>query len=314
MLNKIKNLLCMKKIVSVADLSATEVGNVAESLQVADRKSSDKDISMVIGSYNRLEMLKLCIAAVRKELEGFYSEIIVVDGGSTDGTLQWLLEQKDILTIVQHNRGEWLGKMLERRSWGYFMNLGFKAAQGKYICMLSDDSLIVPGAIRNGLQLAEERLAEGEKIGGVAFYFRDYPLRKRYAVAVNVGSLYVNHGLYLNQAMREAGYVSEDEFHFYFADTDLALKIRQHGYQIIASPRSFVEHYFDATPEIRASNNDVRKEKDRLWLIDKWAGVTYPSEDKGKFIKVVGYWDYLEGGFEDPDNTIEQLIEAQTRT
>jgi len=203
-----------------------------------------KQISVVIGSFNRFNLLKLCIEAVREELYNFNYEIIVIDGGSTDGSGEWLLKQKDIITILQHNRGEWQGKEIERRSWGYFMNLGFKAAQGKYICMLSDDSLIIPGAIKNGYSLFEEKLNEGRKIGGVAFYFRDYPVRKKYAVAVNVGNLYVNHGLYLNAALKEVDYISEDEYHFYFADTDLVLKMKQKGYEIIASKKSFVEHYF----------------------------------------------------------------------
>jgi len=267
-----------------------------------------KEISVVIGSYNRKDMIEICIDAVREELKKFSYEIIVIDGGSSDGTIDWLVSQKDIITIVQHNRGEWNGKQIERRSWGYFINLGFKSAQGKYICMLSDDSLIVPGAIKNGYSLFEEKLHEGEKIGGIAFYFRDYPVRKKYAVAINVGNLYVNHGLFLNEALKEVNYISEDEYHFYFADTDLALKIKEKGYAVIASPTSFVEHYFEATPEIRASNNDEKKEKDRLHLIEKWAGKSYPEEEKQKYKKIVGYWDYLSDNFIDKSKTIEKLI------
>ena len=30
-------------------------------------------------------------------------EIIVIDGGSTDGTCDWLAKQRDILTIIQPN-------------------------------------------------------------------------------------------------------------------------------------------------------------------------------------------------------------------
>ncbi|MFG6539306.1 glycosyltransferase family 2 protein [Sulfitobacter sp. CS16] len=266
-------------------------------------------ISMVIGSFNRLKLLELCIEAVRTELEGQNYEIIVVDGGSSDGSVEWLTAQKDIISIIQHNRGEWRGKQLVRKPWAYFMNLGFKCASGKYICMLSDDSLIVPGAINNGVDLFDEMLEQGVKLGGVAFYFRDYPVRKKYAVAINVGNLYVNHGLFLKSAMQEVGYCDED-YHFYFSDTDLALKIKSKGYSIISSKSSFVEHYFEATPEIRASNNDDKKEQDRLRLIDKWAGRAYPLEDKEKYTKIVGYWDYHPRDFIDNGGIIDRLIEA----
>jgi len=266
-------------------------------------------ISMVIGSFNRLPMLKLCIDAVRIELTGQDYEIIVVDGGSTDGTIEWLTQQKDIVSIIQHNRGEWAGKKIERKPWAYFMNLAFKAACGKYICMLSDDSLIVPGAINNGVELFDKRLEQGVNIGGVAFYFRDFPVRKKYAVAINVGNLYVNHGLYLNDAMKKVNYCDEN-YHFYFADTDLALNMKHMGYEIISSENSYVEHYFEATPEIRASNNDTRKEADRMRLINKWSGVAYPEKDKEKYIKVVGYWRHNPHEFKDDNDTINKLIAA----
>ncbi|MBK1654663.1 glycosyltransferase family 2 protein [Allochromatium vinosum] len=266
-------------------------------------------LSIVIGSFNRCKLLELCIESVRTELANESYEIIVVDGGSTDGALEWLSVQKDIITIVQHNRGEWRGKKITRKPWAYFMNLAFKCASGKYICMLSDDSLIMPGAIKNGLNLFDKMLNHGVKLGGVAFYFRDYPVRKHFAVAVNVGNLYVNHGLFLKAAMEEVCYCDEN-YYFYFADTDLALKIKAAGYKIVSSKSSFVEHYFEATPEIRASNNDDRKEKDRIRLIEKWAGIAYPEADKEKYVKVVGYWQVHPCATTDETPQIKQLMTA----
>ena len=87
-------------------------------------------ISVVLGSFNRRRYLRATLGAVRGHGIAVPYEIIVVDGGSTDGALQYLTKQKDVITIVQHNRGTWQGKPIVRRSWGYFMNLAFKAAQG----------------------------------------------------------------------------------------------------------------------------------------------------------------------------------------
>src|SRR5688572_30363291 len=89
-------------------------------------------VSIVIGSYNRRRFLERAIESIRANGARSTHEQIVVDGGSTDGSLDWLVRQKDVITIVQHNRGDFRGEPVRRRSWGYFMNLGFKAAQGRY--------------------------------------------------------------------------------------------------------------------------------------------------------------------------------------
>src|SRR5256885_7535383 len=188
-------------------------------------------VSVVIGTYNRRAYLEDTIETVRAELDGVAHELIVVDGGSPDGSVRWLVRQKDVLTIVQHNRGEWRGRPVERRSWGYFMNLGFKAARGKYACMLSDDCLVVPGAIRNGLELFERELGAGRKLGAAAFYFRDWPAEARYRVGVTFGDrMFVNHGLYLREALETVGYAREEPYVFYHADGDLSLRKGEAGY------------------------------------------------------------------------------------
>src|SRR5439155_15039977 len=171
---------------------------------------SAPDVSVVIGTYNRLRFLRATLESVREELAGVPHEIIVIDGGSDDGTIAWLTHQKDVITVVQHNRGIWRGRPIERRSWGYFMNLGFKAASARMVCMLSDDCLVVPGAIRAGLRTFEKRSKEGERVGAVAFYWRGLPVDRNYRVGVAFGErLFVNHGLFLRSALEDVGYIAE---------------------------------------------------------------------------------------------------------
>lgn len=235
-------------------------------------------VSVIFGSYNRVKFLKLTVESIRSELIEIPHEIIAIDGGSDDGSFEYLLKQKDIITIVQHNRGMWNSKPLERRSWGYFMNLGFKIAQGKYCCMVSDDCLLVPGAIKKGCDFFETECAKGEKVGAVAFWWRNWtPEQLDYKVCKFFNDkLYVNHGLYLTQVLKDVGYIDEENYSFYAGDVDLCLKLVNHGYRCVAAPDSFVEHYPHA-------GLGVRKENETIWrqdiqnLMKKW-GDLYGEE------------------------------------
>jgi len=239
-------------------------------------------VSVVLGSYNRKAFLKETIKSVCKELDDFDPgyEIIVIDGGSSDGSLKWLARQKNIISIIQHNRGSWKGREISRRSWGYFMNLGFRAAQGKYVCMLSDDCLVVPGALKNGYSFFEEKINNGEKLGALAFYWRNWPEQQEYMVGLTLqNKIFVNHGMYLKQALEDVGYIDEDTFLFYHADGDLCLKMWQQGYTCIDAPDSYIEHFSHVNMKVRQSNN-VKQQEDWTKFLNKWQGIFIHSEDE----------------------------------
>lgn len=159
----------------------------------------DYDISVVLGSKNRKNLLKATINSIRKN--GFHGnlEIIVIDGGSTDGTCSWLAKQKDIFTMIQPNykMTDSEGIRVLAHSWGEFMNIAFKYASAPYIVMVSDDLILHEGCLQNGYDELERRRINGEKIGAGAFYFREFPRHDFYRVGV-LPKNYVtlNHGFY----------------------------------------------------------------------------------------------------------------------
>lgn len=262
-------------------------------------------VSVVIGSYNRCRFLRHAVSSVRDNGSRVPFEIVVVDGGSTDGTLEWLITQKDVITIVQHNRGEFGGRPVRRRSWGYFMNLGFKAAEGAYILMLSDDCLLLPEAMNRGLARLERLQAEGRRVGAVAFYFRDWPEEQEYYVQRTLGGkLMVNHGMYLRRVMEEVGWADEDRYLFYKADGDLCLKIWSAGYEVVDCPGAYVEHYAHANPNVRESNNAVL-EHDRKAYLERWSGVYYHPDRPDPRGRVTVR-------FTDPNRTAERFLAGES--
>jgi GT2 family glycosyltransferase len=136
--------------------------------------------------------------------------------------------------------------------------------------MLSDDCLVIPGAICNGYKHFEEELNKGTNVGAMAFYWRNWPEQKKYVVGLTFGNkIFVNHGMYLKNALEDVDYIDEESFNFYHADGDLCLKMWKKGYVCIDSPDSFIEHYSHANLSVRTTNF-LKQKKDWDKYLSKW--------------------------------------------
>jgi glycosyltransferase involved in cell wall biosynthesis len=253
-------------------------------------KTVPAQVSVVLGTYNRLSFLKATIASVRASQIDVPYEIIVVDGGSRDGTIDWLTEQRDIISIVQHNREVSEGKARRKRSWGYFMNLAFKCAEGRYVCLISDDSVIHPDTLANGVRHFDRAIVDGRRIGAVPFYWRSWPEEKVYRLGFTLGGkIMVNHGLFLREALEQVGWIDDRNYDFYCADGDLSLKIWRAGYEIDACKTALLEHFERVDPNVREQNLAGLK-IDWDTYVGRWTGIYYDPAQP-----IPGGWTTLEG-------------------
>jgi glycosyltransferase involved in cell wall biosynthesis len=86
------------------------------------------DISIVTPVFNSIRWIDLCVRSVRHALQGQSYEHIVVDGGSTDGTLEYLRQQQDIRLILGPDKGMYDA-----------LNKGMAAARGRILGHLNAD-------------------------------------------------------------------------------------------------------------------------------------------------------------------------------
>lgn len=88
------------------------------------------ELSVVTGTYNRIKYLRQMVESVRSSLGGRIPyEIIVVDGGSKDGTQKWCKQQEDI-RLIEHGSLQGAVKAF---------NDGATAAVGRYVVLANDD-------------------------------------------------------------------------------------------------------------------------------------------------------------------------------
>ena len=105
------------------------------------------EISIVTPVFNSIRWIELCVLSVRHALKGRNYELIVVDGGSTDGTLELLQKQNDIRLIGGPDKGMYDA-----------LNKGMAAARGRILGHLNADEHYD----RAGLNHAIERLKESD--------------------------------------------------------------------------------------------------------------------------------------------------------
>ena len=109
-------------------------------------------ISVIIPTFNRLELLKETVNSVREQTFRDF-EIIVVNDGSSDGTGEWLSQQTDLRGLEQDNSGIATSR-----------NNGAAVARGRWLAFLDHDDLWAP----NKLEIQAEFIAENPDVGLVA--------------------------------------------------------------------------------------------------------------------------------------------------
>lgn len=208
-------------------------------------------LSIISGTFNRLPYLTAMVESARRSLPPNFAcqyEFVIVDGGSTDGSLEWMHSQPDIRTI---EHGELKGAIRA------FNDAG-AAACGTYLCVANDDVIFQDYTLARGLAF----MMDNPDVGAGCF-FQDRNGKEMHVEHMPIMGVdgvqgktpYLQVGL-IPKWLWDAcgGWGNWPGCRTYGGDNYLSGRVLEHGYRIVAIEGTAIS---DKTPQdaLRKQNN-----------------------------------------------------------
>lgn len=211
-------------------------------------------VSVIIPVYNQIHYTYLCLASILEHTKDVSYEVIIADDVSTDAT-EHLSEFVEHVTIC---RGE--------TNLGFLRNCNHaaKAARGRYVMFLNNDTQVTEGWLSSLVQLIESDQTIG--MVGSKLVYPDGRLQEAGGIIWSDGSGW-NYGRLDNPDKAEYNYVKDVDYisgaaillsralweqiggfderfaPAYCEDSDLAFEVRKAGYRVVYQPLSKVIHF-----------------------------------------------------------------------
>lgn len=197
----------------------------------AFRYPSEHMISVITPSFNMLPYLRRCAASVRDQ-GASQVEHLVMDGGSTDGTADWLAAQRDLRHVSEKDNGMYDA-----------INKGFDRAHGDIAAYLNCDEQYLPGTLEFVEEYFSQHPAVDLLFGGALLIRPDGSLisyRKPYRprpVYILTDHLYVlTCAMFLRRGIIEKGFRFDTSFRAN-GDTDFVVRLLHAGCRAAVTPR-----------------------------------------------------------------------------
>ena len=206
-------------------------------------------VSVIIPNYNGRQILGKNIPSVLANCPG--CEVIVVDDGSLDDSVQFLKTVKGIKLVTQE----------KNRGFAATVNNGVKRASGDLVLLLNSDVSPLTGFLQPLVEhfKGNDKLfavaaadisyeAGGKKIKGRGGASISKGLFSHYALPpIAAQTLWVSggSGLFDRKKFLALGGFDISYAPFYWEDIDLSYRARKAGYFCLFEPKSKVNHYHD---------------------------------------------------------------------
>jgi N-acetylglucosaminyl-diphospho-decaprenol L-rhamnosyltransferase len=240
-------------------------------------------------TYNALPWLEQCLESVRGV------ETVVVDHGSTDGTVAFVRERFPDMALVEE----------ENRGLAYGWNAGIERTSGRYVLLLNADAWLDPGAVEKLVEFADAHpraAVVGPRLlntdGSLQRSVRGFPtpwrlateyffLRKLAPRSRALNAFYA--GGFDHETVRDAEFLmgalllvrraaiaevgpADDSFFLFSEETDWCYRFRRAGWQVLFFPGAGATHVYGASHGGRLFQEQVRG---HLRFLAKHRGAAY---------------------------------------
>ncbi len=204
--------------------------------------------SVVIPTYNRQPILAKCLQAlehqqidVNSSIEGY--EVLVVDDGSTDGTIAWIEAQSDRFPHVRLLQQAHQGPAAAR-------NLGVRQAHGDTIIFIDSDLVVTEiflqahaGALGQGQKrLGSDRLFTYGRVVNTCNF--EHPTSEPYKITDFSAAFFATGNVAIARHWLEQAGLFDTCFQLYgWEDLELGVRLKQLGLTLIKCPEAVGYHW-----------------------------------------------------------------------
>lgn len=239
-------------------------------------------VSVIVLTWNGLEVTSRCLETLLANTVHPDMEVVVVDNGSKDGTLEFLRALEGIRLI---QNGENLGFVGGN-------NVGIAATDGDVV-LLNNDTEITSG---DWLTRMQELAGSAPDIGVVgcrlvngegrlvhagtympvpSFWGQEYPGDERdigqYTADREVEGV-IAACIYIKREVIEKVGALDPDYFSYFEDTDFCLKAREAGYRVFCCGGATVKHLENASTSVNRMDFSGTFRRSRETFLSKWKG------------------------------------------
>lgn len=226
----------------------------------------EKKVTVIIPNYNGLKFMEPCMAALKGQTSQEF-DVLVVDNGSTDGSVKWLKEHQIPGIFLKENTG-----------FSGAVNAGIRASRTPYVILLNNDTEAEPNYIEELVKAIEQsprifsvsprmiqmhrrdRMDDGGdmySIMGWAYQRGVGQEIERYERPCHIFSACAGAAIYRREIFEEIGYF--DEMHFaYLEDIDVGYRAKIAGYYNRYCPSAIVYHVGSGTSGSKYNSFKVR--------------------------------------------------------